>query len=244
MNVLIVDDEQPARERLRRMFEDMQEHVVVGEAASGIEAVQQFGQTNVEVILMDIRMPGMDGLDAARHLTKLANPPAIIFTTAYQDHALEAFEAHAVGYLLKPIRREKLAERLAFAKRLSNHQLGAIRDTNAASDAREHICARVRGNLELIPVNQIYYFQADQKYVSVRHRGGEVLIEEPLKSLEAEFAPHFVRIHRNALVAREFLAGMEKGREGRHQILFKDIDDRLEVSRRHLPEVRTLLKAL
>lgn len=246
MRVLVVDDEELARERLTRFISEMEEFDVVGEAASGFDALKYNEANPADIILLDIRMPGMDGLEAARHFADMAQPPAVIFTTAYGDHALEAFNAHAMGYLLKPIRRERLQEAMNKASRLTRAQL-AILDSDeerASKPARSQICARVRGNLELISIDDIYFFQADQKYVSVRHVGGEVLIEEPLKHLEQEFTSRFVRIHRNALAAINHLGGLEKSKEGRHLLTFKECDDRLEISRRHLAEVRALLKQL
>lgn len=241
MRILIVDDEPPARERLMHMLSDMTEIETVGEAANGLEAVQKVQTARPDVVLMDIRMPGMDGLEASRHLSQMEEPPAIIFTTAYSEHALEAFDAHAVGYLVKPIRQERLHDSLAKARKLTQAQLATLSMDNTHT-GRSHICARVRGNLELIPVDNIVYFQADQKYITVRHLNGEVLIEDALKNLENEFEDKLLRIHRNALVNVNTISGMEKSREGRFLITFKPVDDRLEISRRHVAEVRRFLK--
>ena len=242
MKVLIVDDEPPARARLAHILESMDDIEPVGEAANGLEAVQMVQQTRPDVVLMDIRMPGMDGLEASRHLSKMEEPPAVIFTTAYSDHALEAFDAHAVGYLVKPIRKEKLAESLQKARKLTQAQLATL-SKETDHEGRTHICARVRGNLELIPIDKIVYFQADQKYITVRHTEGEVLIEDALKNLEQEFANRFIRIHRNALVNVAYVAGMEKSRDGRFLISFNKVPDKLEISRRHVAEVRRFLKS-
>jgi two-component system response regulator AlgR len=242
MKVLIVDDEPPARARLAHMLESMEDIEPVGEASNGLEAVQMVQQARPDVVLMDIRMPGMDGLEAFRHLSKMEEPPAVIFTTAYSDHALEAFDAHAVGYLVKPIRKEKLAESLQKARKLTQAQLATIAK-ETEHEGRTHICARVRGNLELIPIEKIVYFQADQKYITVRHTEGEVLIEDALKNLEQEFASRFIRIHRNALVNVAYVSGMEKSRDGRFLISFNKVDDKLEISRRHVAEVRRFLKS-
>jgi two-component system response regulator AlgR len=242
MKILVVDDEPPARERLMHMLSGMTDIDTVGEAANGVEAVQMVQTTRPDVVLMDIRMPGMDGLEASRHLSQMEEPPAIIFTTAYSEHALEAFDAHAVGYLVKPIRQERLEESLTKARKLTQAQLATLsRETQ--NTGRTHICARVRGNLELIPVDEVAYFQADQKYITVRHLKGEVLIEDALKNLESEFDNKLLRIHRNALVHTSYIAGMEKNRDGRFLITFKAIDDKLEISRRHVAEVRKFLKA-
>lgn len=241
MRVMIVDDEKPALSRLSSMLSEADGYDICAEASNGVEAIRQADKFKPDIVLMDIRMPGMDGLEAARHMSDYEQPPALIFTTAYGEHALEAFETNAVGYLLKPIRREKLMVELAKAKRLNKAQIGQLGDED--DSRRTHICARVRGNLELIPVEDIYYFQAEQKYVTVRHSGGEVLIEEPLKSLESEFGDLYMRIHRNALVAQKVMSGLEKTIEGRFNLRIKDIDDRLEISRRHVAGVRKFLRS-
>ena len=241
MKVLIVDDEAPARDRLIHMVSSIDSMETSGEASNGLEAVRMVQDSHPDVVLMDIRMPGMDGLEAARHLSEMDEPPAIIFTTAYSEHALEAYDANAVDYLVKPIRQEKLEKSLAKARKLTKAQIAALNmETNTTG--RSHICARIRGNLELIPVDEIVYFQADQKYITVRHVGGEVLIEDALKNLEIEFEDRLIRIHRNALVSTNYITGMEKNIDGRFVVTFKDVEDKLEISRRHVAEVRKFLK--
>lgn len=243
MKILIVDDEKPARARLVRMVGELEDHQLAGEAVNGVEALGMSQSLEPDIVLMDIRMPGMDGIEAARHIARLDQPPAVIFTTAYSDHALEAFETHAVDYLLKPVKLDRLQAAISAAIRPTRAQ--ATRNDGLLSELepRQHICARVRGSLVLVPVEDIYYFHAEQKYVTVRHRGGEVLIEDALKALEAEFCERFVRVHRNALVNLATLGGMRSDADG-HQIAFRDIDDRLEISRRHLPSVRKIIKSL
>lgn len=243
MKVLIVDDEKPARDRLRRLLGGLPEYSVVAEARNGNEAVEFTEQYQPDIILMDIRMPGMDGLEAAGHISHKEQPPAVIFTTAFSDHALEAFETHAMDYLLKPVRVDRLQQALDSCSRLNRVQMRDQLDVIASNESRKHICARVRGNLVLIALEDIYYFQAEQKYVTVRHAAGEVLIEEPLKTLEQEFSEQFYRIHRNALVRLNKVAGMKNNQDG-HQVFFTGIEDKLEVSRRHLPGVRKILKNL
>jgi two-component system response regulator AlgR len=244
MKILICDDEAPARERLRAMIEQEQLGEVVAEAETGQQALQMIQQTAPDVVLLDIRMPGMDGVEAAQHINQLPTPPAIVFTTAFNEYALQAFETHAVDYLLKPVRQARLSEALAAATRLSRAQLQALRGGPAGNRERTHITARMAGELQLIAIEAIRYFQAEHKYVTVRHAEGQVLIEESLRSLEEEFGDRFLRIHRNALVALEHIGALEKDNAGRNRIRFKDIDDRLEVSRRHLPGLRKRLKRL
>ena len=241
MNVLIVDDEKPARDRLRRLLGGLNGYKVVAEAKNGNEAVEATENYNPDIVLMDIRMPGMDGVEAARYITLKEHPPALIFTTAFSDHALEAFETNAVDYLLKPVKVDRLQRALESCSRVNKVQMQNKLDDISEQEVRKHICARVRGNLVLIPLQDIYYFHAEQKYVTVRHTEGEVLIEEPLKSLENEFNEEFYRIHRNALVRLNKIAGMKNNSDG-HQVFFNEIDDELEVSRRHLPGVRKILK--
>ncbi len=240
MKILIADDEAPARTRLRRLVEEIDGHDIVGEAANGREALLLSDKTQPDVLLLDIRMPGMDGLEAARHLATLENPPAVIFTTAYGDHALEAFAAHALDYLLKPIRKERLAQALTHVRKLNRAQSAALSSVETAQ-ARSHICARVRGALQLVPVGEIVYFLADQKYVTVRYSDGSVLIEESLKALETEFAAAFTRIHRNALVAAAHIVGLERDDDGHVHVRLRGVTERLEVSRRHAAELRQRL---
>lgn len=244
MKVLIVDDEAPARGRLARMLEELDGYSLCGEAATGQEALTMAEQSRPDVILMDIRMPGMDGLEAARHLQLLEQPPAVIFTTAYDDYALSAFETHAVDYLLKPVRQQRLAEALHNAHRLTRAQSASLLDTDSDAGVRKRICARVRGSLKLIMVEDIRFFRADQKYVTVGTADEQVLIEETLKSLEQEFSGRFLRIHRNALIATRYLVGIEKDDSGHVFAKLDGVDSVFEVSRRHLAEVRRLVKSL
>jgi two-component system, LytTR family, response regulator AlgR len=243
MNVLIVDDEQLARQRLRKLLSATSEHQIIGEAETGEDALRKTQASRPDVVLMDIRMPGMDGIEAASYINRMDKPPAIIFTTAFSDHALHAFETHAIDYLLKPIKQSRLEAALDAAKRMNKAQLSQLRDRDNDTDkTRRKICVKSRGALELIPLEEIIYFKADQKYVTLRTAEQEYLIEEPLKSLETEFENYFIRIHRNALVAHNMLNGLGKNSEGHACITFKDIDDQLEVSRRHLPMIRKKIR--
>jgi two-component system response regulator AlgR len=234
ITILIVDDEPLARQRLLHLLKSLDSCKVIGEAVNGHDALDKTQQLKPDLILMDIRMPGMDGLEAARHIDLMENPPSIIFTTAYNEYALEAFDVHAIGYLVKPVRAEKLKKAI----------VSANRPALISTPQRQYISARVRGNIELVAVDDIYYFHAEHKYVDVRHKGGELLIEEPLKSLEEEFPDSFLRIHRNALVATQYISGFTKNAEGHWYVTFRDIDSSLEVSRRHTAKVRKIIKNL
>jgi len=241
MNVLIVDDEQLARQRLRKLLSDTDGYRIIGEAETGEDAVRKTQASQPDVVLMDIRMPGMDGIEAASYISKLDKPPAIIFTTAFSDHALQAFETHAIDYLLKPIKRSRLEAALDAAKRMNQAQLNQLRKKQNGG-ARQKICVKNRGALELIPIETILYFKADQKYVTLRTADQEYLIEESLKSLEDEFPTQFIRIHRNALVAEHHLLGLKKNEDSHVCVSFNEVDDLLEISRRHLPSIRKKLR--
>ena len=243
MKCLVVDDEALARERLARLLEELAGWELCGEAGSGAEALRQAERLQPDLVLLDIRMPGMDGLEAARHLAGFDRPPAVVFTTAYGDHALEAFDAHAIDYLLKPIHPERLCQALEKVARLGGVPLDEKLGEATGSGSRTHFCARIRGNLELVSVDEVVFLQADNKYVTVRSPGQQILIEESLKSLEQEFGARFLRIHRNALVAVNAVRGLEKDHAGHCRVLLEGVEDRLEVSRRLLPEVRRRIKS-
>jgi two-component system response regulator AlgR len=242
MKILIVDDEQLARDRLARMIGNFADHQVVGEAGNGVEAVKAASLVQPEVVLMDIRMPGMDGLEAARHIVEADEPPAVIFCTAYEEHAIEAFNLQAVGYLLKPVRKENLETALGKAQRVNKAQLAALADEQPPR--RTHISARTRRGIELVPVDDVRYFQADQKYVTVRYGDGEIIIDETLKDLEDEFGERFVRVHRNALVASRHIVGLDRRSDGHYQIRLRDIDEAVTISRRHVAGVRKYVRSL
>lgn len=231
LTVLIADDEPPARERLKRLLAELGDITVAGEAASGREALEQAARCSPDVVLLDVRMPGMDGIETARHLSILEEPPAVIFTTAYDQYAVNAFETRAVGYLLKPVHRDKLAAALAHADRLTRPQLQRLAAA-AGEPRRTHIAVRRREEVRLIPTTQVLYFQAEQKYTTVRHSQGEDLIEESLRTLEEELGNGFVRIHRNALVNVQYLERVERNPDGRYSVSLRGCAAALPVSRR------------
>ena len=246
MRVLIVDDEKPARDRLRQLVDDSDGHDVVGEAANGAQALAEATAQNPDVVLLDIRMPGMDGIETAHHLNAMERPPAVVFTTAYDEYAIDAFDARAIGYVLKPVRREKLERALEHAERLSGEALREITSESQFDSRRHHVCTRSHGELLLIPIKDISFFNADQKYVCVHHCNGQDLIDDSLKSLEQEFAASFVRIHRAALVAVDQIDRLEKLDTGKTRVVLRSgsqqDDNDLIISRRHLADVRRRLK--
>jgi two-component system response regulator AlgR len=238
LRTLIVDDEAPARERLKSMLAEIEDTQIVGEAATGEQALQLVVDLSPDVVLLDVRMPGMDGLEAARHLSSLAEPPAVIFTTAYDEYAVNAFDAQAVGYLLKPIRKEKLAAALQQAGRLTRPQLQKLTAAGSGAERRTHIAARHREGIRLIPIEEILFFLAQQKYTTVRHAKGEDLIEDSLRVLEEELGTQFVRIHRNALVNVRHLDAIERNAEGQYIVRVRGSTDALQVSRRMASELK------
>jgi two-component system response regulator AlgR len=232
LRVLIVDDEPPARERLRSMLAENDAFDVVGEAGHGEQALQLVDSLTPDIVLLDVRMPGVDGLEVARHLAAHPQPPAVIFTTAFDEYALQAFESEAVAYLLKPIRAEKLRAALAKAARLTRPQMQQLALAAREPSRRSHVGVRGRDGLKLIPIEEVFCFQADQKYTTVKHLNGEDLIEDSLKTLEDEFSSSFVRIHRNALVNTRFLERIARDASGQHFVHLRGFPGALEVSRR------------
>ncbi|MCL4470531.1 MAG: LytR/AlgR family response regulator transcription factor [Sulfuricella sp.] len=211
LRILIVDDEAPARNRLKELLQDCaagQPLALAGEAENGGEALGFLAQNAVDVVLLDIRMPGMDGIEAAQHMQRLPSPPAIVFTTAYDNHAIQAFELNAIDYLLKPVRVERLCAALHKAKMLSAGGVSALR--GLAPRGRTHLSVYERGRVVLVPVEKILYLRAELKYVTVKTAEREYLVEESLSHLEQEFDRRFVRVHRNCLVARACIAGFER----------------------------------
>ena len=250
MDILVVDDEKLARERLVRMVQKMEGCHAVGEAITGRDALQKIMQLKPDVVLLDIRMPDMDGLEAARHIMHMETPPAVIFCTAYGEHALEAFNAHAVGYLLKPVKSEQLEEALDNARRLTKIQMASLKtavlpaaDKNVFK-VRKHISAKTRLGLELVPVDDVRCFQADHKYVTAYHIHGELLIDDTLKDLEEEFGDRFVRVHRNSLISLRHVEGMDKAPAGQFAIRLQGVKVKPIISRRHVTELRTQLRQL
>lgn len=242
LRIALVDDEAPARNRLRELLADCSETVpltVVGEAASGRDAMELVQREAIDLVLLDIRMPDMDGLETARHLSHLAVPPYIVFTTAFDRYAVSAFELHAVDYLLKPIRATRLQESLQRVRSLPPLRAETLEALSKAP--RTHLSVSERGRVLLIPVPEVLYLRSELKYVTIRTAEREYLIEESLTRLEEEFAASFVRIHRNCLVAKAHLAGFERaGDDGEtHWVaLLKGLDERLPVSRRQAHVVR------
>lgn len=246
MDVLIVDDEDLARQRLVRMVEKIEGFSVVAEADGAEEAMIAITTHDPDIVLLDIQMPGRDGLSLARDIAALEDPPAIIFCTAYDQYALDAFGTNAVGYLLKPVKAEQLLQVLEKATKLNKIQRVAAQKNPAPKkdSQRTQISAKTRRGVELIPVEDVRYFLADHKYVTVYHRNGEHLLDETLKELEEEFAGRFVRVHRNSLVSIKHIEALERTAQGQYQVRLADIETRPVISRRHVSDLKDLLKMM
>src|SRR5690606_31471604 len=234
MDVLIVDDEPLARQRLARMLKKLEGYELVAEAENGEAALAAICKFDPDIVLLDVRMPGEDGLSVARRIGALDDPPAVIFCTAFDQYALDAFGTEAVGYLLKPVKAEQLLEVLTKAQRVNRVQRAYLQDAQQpTTNLRNHISAKTRRGVELIPLDDVRYFIADNKYVTVYHLKGEHLLDETLKELEEEFGSRFLRIHRNALVSIKHIEALERSPQGQYQIRLADTDARPAVSRRH-----------
>ena len=245
LRVVIVDDEQPARSRLRELLDDCRgdlPHSVAGEAANGVEGLQMIASAEADVALVDIHMPEMSGIEFARHLQVLERPPAVIFVTAHDQYAVEAFEVNAVDYLTKPVRATRLLAALRKAASGARLARGVLESIDPAP--RRHFSVAERGRLTLVPVSEVIYLRAELKYVTVRTRAREHLIEESLTQIEQEFGGVFVRIHRNCLVARRWIRGFERGTETEGEVgwsvVLEGLEERLPVSRRQWGQVKSL----
>lgn len=246
LSVMIVDDEAPARERLRDLLGDIVGELptrIVGMASNGIEALRLLETVTVDVMLVDIRMPAMGGIEFAQHTALLKPPPRVIFVTAYDEYAVQAFELNAIDYLLKPVRAERLAHALQKARKaapLARETLAPI------ADPRRHLTCSERGKIHLIPIGDVLFLKAELKYVTARTVSREYLLEESLVQLEQEFPDRFVRVHRNCIVARAAVVGFERlvgddGGEGYWSVRLNGISELLSISRRQWANVRAVL---
>ncbi|OIQ96901.1 sensory transduction protein LytR [mine drainage metagenome] len=207
LKVLIADDEAPARNRLRELLTDISHINIVAEAKNGEEALGLANNHQPDIVLLDIRMPVMDGIEAAQHLQKMTKPPAVIFTTAFDSYAMQAFDISAIDYLLKPIRFERLQTAINKARTLLPSQLEALAPLHPQ---RTHLSIAERGRILIVPVSDVIYLRAELKYITVRTAEREYLLEESLTHLEQEFGNTFIRLHRNCLVAQAYILGYEK----------------------------------
>ncbi len=247
LRVMVVDDETPARRRLRELLDDCSASLpiaVVGEAANGREALDLMQSAPPDLVLTDIHMPDMDGIELARHLLKLPRPPVVMFTTAFHEHALEAFEVHAVDYLVKPVRVQRLLSALQKVPKL--RPLNAERISQLPANARRFLSVTERSRVVLVPIDEVIYLKAELKYITIRTHDREFLLEESLTRLEQEFGHRFVRVHRNCLVARDAIRGFERrvndDGDSHWEVLLNGLAETLPVSRRQQGVVRDLAK--
>jgi two-component system response regulator AlgR len=236
LNILIIDDEQPARDRLSRLLRNLPKCEVVGEAASSNEALECISALSPDVLLLDISMPGMDGMSLARVLQEGGASPAIIFCTAYQDQALNAFEVEAVDYVVKPVRIERLETAIEKARKYVGSEKG--------SEEEQYVRSTVGGKVVLTPVHRVICLVSEDKYTTVTHEKGSTVIDESLTELEQKYPGLFFRVHRNALVSRKHLRGLERSTEGHTYALLSGTDRKPEVSRRNISALRKLLSEL
>jgi len=242
VTIFIVDDESLARERLKRIIQMNTLYQVCGEAENGELALQGVPVAQPDIVLLDIRMPGVDGLEVAEAISMLKSPPAIIFCTAYDEYAIKAFNYNAVGYLLKPVRKDDLFKALGQAKQLSQLQLKQL-NNQEAERAPVFVANSWQGH-ERISFEDIYYFKADQKYLTVVHSEGETLSDQTLKELETLYSTELIRVHRNTLVNLSHVSAVFKDVEGHHQLRFKACDHTVLISRRHVSDIKEQLKHL
>jgi two-component system response regulator AlgR len=239
-SVLIADDEPLARERIRRLVEALPGYRFCGEAVDGNIALKQVAELEPDILLLDICMPGMDGMEAASRLSQLTSPPALIFCTAYDHYAIQAFNVQAIAYLLKPVRKEALADALARAGKVNRVQLQALNGQTGQS--QEQLAVRTHRGTELIDLSEILYCEADQKYVTIHHARGETLCDYTLKELENSYPGALLRIHRNTLVGVRFIQGLKRTPDGHNRAVLRDGRGELPASRRHAGNLRQWLQ--
>lgn len=242
-SVLIVDDEPPARARMQRLVESLPGWAVAGVCGTGDQAIELVEELNPAVVLLDIRMPGMSGVEVARRIAGNPAPPPVIFVTAYDEYAVQAFDAQAVGYLLKPVRKEKLERALQQARRLIPAEGTQLAPAKPGAASRDTIAVMVGAELRMVPLQDVRFFRADQKYVTLYHAAGESVIDESLKRLAKELSPNFFRINRGILVALSAIEALERDEQGRPLVRLRETGEMLPVSRRRSADLRRALLA-
>jgi two-component system response regulator AlgR len=238
MKYLVIDDEFLARARLKELLLRIDPSAEVYEAENGQQALDLCESHKPDTALVDIRMPGISGIELVYHMTTLEHSPAVIFTTAYSEYALEAFEANAIDYLLKPVQVDRLKRALQKADPITKVQTESLKKTTRSM----HISISQKGKIKLVPIQNICYLKAENKYVLVKTMKEEYLMNDTLNNLEKELGDNFLRVHRNALISTEHLEGLEKNDDGQWCVFFRGIDDKVEISRRQTPTIRSWLK--
>ncbi len=240
MKILIVDDEALARARLQDLLQEIDAGLQLLQAENGVQALDLIQAEQPDVALLDIRMPAMDGLELAQHLLAVPTAPAIVFTTAYQEHALEAFDHNAIDYLVKPIRKDRLQRALDKASQINPAQLTNVQQAIPAKP--KYFSANKHGKIVLQPVKEVSYLKAEQKYVTAYWPGGELLLDVTLTQIEQEHADVFLRIHRSTLVAVDSMRAIDKDESGNAVMILEAIDERLPISRRLLSQIKSRIK--
>lgn len=236
LRILIIDDEIPARNRLRRMLDKLPEVHIAAEAGTGQEALRLIPVKKPDVLLLDISMPGMDGMTLAQMLKSQRTPPLVIFCTALSDQAIEAFDCDAVDYLVKPVRAARLETALDKARRF----LGRTGKDAGGPFLR----STLGGKVSLLPLSEVICLYAEDKYTTVVHKNGQLVINQTLLELENEFTDWLIRVHRGTLVAKKQIRGLEKTHEGQHFLRLEGSEERPQVSRRNLSSIRKLIRKL
>ncbi|MDR2709775.1 MAG: LytTR family DNA-binding domain-containing protein [Burkholderiales bacterium] len=259
LKILVVDDEAPARRRLRDLLDDCKQALpltVVGEVENGREALHWAQISEVDLLLTDIQMPDMNGIELAQHLLRMKQPPRVIFVTAFNEYAVRAFELNAVDYLMKPVRIDRLL--IALRKVPALEPISETQLAELSTGARRFLPVVGRTRIELVPIDEVIYFKAELKYVTIKTREREFILEESLIKLEQEFAPDFVRIHRSYLVAKRAIKSLMRivadkhgadaaDADGDHEdegwkVELQDVPELLPVSRRQRGALQTMLK--
>ncbi|TCS38244.1 LytR/AlgR family response regulator transcription factor [Reinekea marinisedimentorum] len=238
MRVLVVDDEPLARDRLLRFIQSIDYVDGTAAATNGTEALKRLESETFDVVLLDIRMPGPSGIEVAESISKMPQRPAVIFCTAYDEHALEAFRVNAQSYLLKPIQKAALEEALQQCQKLNRAQVMAL--STGESNSVPTIPVQTGREKERLPLAEVYYFRADQKYVSLFGERGERVVDISLKALEEKFASLLIRVHRNCLVNRSRIEKLFRDSDGGYWVSVQGEEKPLAVSRRHVKQVKEI----
>lgn len=243
LKALVVDDEGLARSRMRTLLGDCRSPSVQmeAEAANAVQAMEHLGRLAIDVLVLDIHMPGVDGLALAAQVRAMSKPPALVFVTAHAEHAVAAFDLEAVDYLTKPVRLERLQAAMEKVQRFLS-----VRDVQqAVAQAEEVIVIQDRMRTERVPLHEVIYFKAELKYVTVRTASRSYILDGSLNELESRYGSQFLRVHRNALVARRAIRAVEKHFDAVDgdgwAVRLDGIDELVAVSRRQMPSVRELI---
>lgn len=244
-SVIVCDKEPLSRARITRIVTELG-HKVVAQVSNAADAITATTEHRPDVILLDLRMPSVDGSQCAQELAKIDSNILIIFTTNFDHFAINFFQENSIAYAVKPANKEQLAVQINSVKPLAAQQLKDVLtlENNDYRPQRKHLTARDRKGAVIIDINDIYCFTADQKYVDIHHKDGIIPTTETLKDLEIEFADLFLRVHRNTIVNVNHVDGIDAVGGGQHRIRLKDAECKITVSRRLLPEVRQKLQAV